>query len=151
MVQRAAFSIVRKIGLGFTSSSWIFTNPDTFQVLFMETFEHCPLLVSFSSATPKGQVFRFENFWLHQQGFIDLLQHEWSLPQPINDCAKIVTPKLKKLRKILKARNANLSNLKTNIANSKLVIEFLGVVEYYIDLSLEEWNFREILRADLLC
>lgn len=57
---------------------------------------------------------------------------------------------MKKLRKILKARNANLSNLKTNIANSKLVIEFLGVVEYYIDLSLEEWNFREILRADLL-
>lgn len=87
----------------------------------METSEHCPLLVSFSSATPKGQVFRFENFWLHQQGFIDLLQHEWSLPQPINDCAKIVTSKLKNLRKLLKARNANLSNLKTNIANNKLV------------------------------
>lgn len=116
----------------------------------METSDHCPLLTSFSTATPKSQIFRFENFMLQQPGFLDFLLQEWSPLHPTIDPAKIITSKFKNLRKATKARNVNIFTLKTNISNVKHVIEFLEFLEDFRDLSLEEWNFREILRNILL-
>ena len=43
-----------------------------------------------------------------------------------------------------------MTKLKTLISNVRLVILFLKVLEDYIDLSLAEWNFREILENHLL-
>lgn len=43
-----------------------------------------------------------------------------------------------------------LSNLKENIKNVKLVLSFLEFLEDFRDLSIQEWNFREILSEKLL-
>ena len=115
--------------------------------MVMETSNHYPMAVTFSTSTPKGQVFRFENFWLQQPGFQDLLQKEWTNNQHHGDCTKTITSKFKALRKALKAWHSNLSSLKANIANVKLVSEFLETIEDFRDLNLEEWNFREIFRT----
>lgn len=66
------------------------------------------------------------------------------------DCAKIITAKMKKLRGALKAWHVTLSNLKTAIANTKLLIQFFEVIEEVRDLSLPEWNFKDILKGRLL-
>lgn len=44
---------------------------------------------------------------------------------------------------------AQISNLSTTIANTKLLIALLDVIEEFRDLSIEEWNFREILQTYL--
>jgi hypothetical protein len=43
-----------------------------------------------------------------------------------------------------------LSNLKQNIANVKLVLDFINFLEDFRDLSLIEWNFRSLLEEKLI-
>lgn len=43
----------------------------------------------------------------------------------------------------------SISSLKTNIANVRNIIFFLEILEDYKDLTLQEWNFREILKQKL--
>jgi hypothetical protein len=56
----------------------------------------------------------------------------------------------KNLRGALKAWSSTLSNLKISIANISFTLLLLEAMEEYRDLSLEEWNFRCILREKLL-
>jgi hypothetical protein len=53
-----------------------------------------------------------------------------------SDAAKMVTAKFKNLRKELKVWKKTLSNLKQNIANVKLVLDFINFLEDFRDLSL---------------
>lgn len=71
------------------------------------------------------------------------------MPTHQQDYAKIITTKLKNLRQILKVWQKSISSLTTNISNVKSIILFLDVFEDYRDLTLAEWNFREILKQKL--
>jgi hypothetical protein len=71
-------------------------------------------------------------------------------PFLISDAAKNITSKFKNVRKVLKAWNQTISNLKENIRNIKLVICFLNLIEEFRDLSLSEWNFRKLLESKLI-
>ena len=62
----------------------------------------------------------------------------------------MITAKFKNLRRVIRAWQAQLSSLKANIANVKLVLSFLGLLEEFRDLSLQEWNFRHILEQRLV-
>lgn len=116
----------------------------------MVPLDHCPCLVSVSTVIPRSKIFRFENFWLKYAEFQNILAQSWNQANQINDKAKNITAKLKTLRKRLKDWQATMTNLKTLITNVRLVILFLEVLEDYRDLSLVEWNFREILENHLL-
>lgn len=67
-----------------------------------------------------------------------------------NDKDKIVSAKFKNLRRVLKTWHLQLSNLKTSIANIKLVLSFLEMLEDCRDLSIQEWNFKEVLASKLV-
>lgn len=77
--------------------------------------------------------------------FSSIVQHGWSLPTWQTDKAKIITAKFKNLIRVLKAWHLQLSNLKATIANVKLVLSFLEMLEDCRDLSIQEWNFKEVL------
>lgn len=79
-----------------------------------------------------------------------IVQHGWNLPTGHTDKAKLVTAKFKNLRRVLKSWSLQLSNLKRNIANVKLVLSFLELLEESRDLSIHEWKFREILDEKLI-
>jgi hypothetical protein len=49
----------------------------------------------------------------------------------------------------LKVWKENLSNLKANIANVKSALTFLQIIEEFKDLSIHEWNFKQILDSKL--
>lgn len=53
------------------------------------------------------------------------------------------------MRKILKEWQKSIPILKTNISNVKNILLFLDILENYRDLTLAEWNFREILKQKL--
>ena len=49
----------------FTSPSWTISYLNiNVTTLSMETSDHVPCLINISTVIPKGQIFRFENYWL---------------------------------------------------------------------------------------
>lgn len=115
----------------------------------MTPSDHCPCIVKISSHIPKNAIFRFENYWLQHENFGAILEQAWSAPTYQLDAAKNITAKFKKLRHLLKEWQKNIPSLKSNIHNVKAVLLFLDTLEEYRDLTLNEWNFREILRLKL--
>ena len=112
--------------------------------------DHCLCLVSFSTAIPRSKIFRFKIFWLQHSGFMDVLSQSWVVPVQQTDHAKALTTKFNLLRMTLKEWQAGWSSLKDIISNAKLLLQFLELLGEYRDLSLEEWNFKNILKDHLL-
>lgn len=78
-----------------------------------------------------------------------VVANSWNGSHPQSDPAKLLTAKFKSFRVALRSWQSHLSNLKATIGNIKLVISFLDTIEERRDLSVEEWNFREILHSKL--
>lgn len=86
---------------------------------------------------------------LHED-FLSIVQHGWSLPTGQSDKAKIMSAKFKNLRRVLKAWHLQISNHKITIANVKLVLSLLEMLEDCMDLTIQEWNFKEVLANKLV-
>jgi hypothetical protein len=97
----------------------------------------------------KAKVFRFENYWLLHDEFMPVMQQGWNLAVVIDDRAKKLMAKFKNLRRVLRCWHAQISNLATTIKNNKMVLGFLDTMEEHRDLSLEEWNSRQIVQDNL--
>lgn len=143
--------LLQKLDWVFTSSSWAISYPNTsINALDMIPSDHCPCVVSISTMIPRNKVFRFENYWLKHQDYQNTLTQSWGNSPNIEDAAKRITAKLKFLRKNLREWQASMQNLKTVIANVRIIILFLEVIADHRDLSLAEWNFHKILEKHLL-
>lgn len=87
----------------------------------------------------------FENHWLSHDDFIQVAVNGWAAPDYVTVSAKRLTAKFKNRRKELRTWKKQLPKLQIAIEKIKLVMNFLETVELYIDLSLPEWNFRNII------
>jgi len=85
---------------------------------------------------------------LEHADFFSVVEQSWSAPINVSDAAKVISAKFKNLRMAPKIWKRSLSNLKTKIANVKLVMGFFCLVEFK-DLSIVEWNFESILEKKL--
>jgi hemerythrin-like domain-containing protein len=142
--------LLEKIDWVFTSSAWSLKYPDTSAKAMNRTpSDHCPCLVQISTQIPRPKAFRFENYWLQMQEFQAILEDSWNSPLPQMDSAMTLTAKYKRLRRILKEKQASTSNLNISIQNVKSLIQFVDILEEHRDLSLPEWNFRTLLKAKL--
>jgi len=83
---------------------------------------------------------------LQRQGFNELPLENWNNYPSLNDKARNLIKKFKSLRGALRAWSSRISNLKSNIDNVSTTIQRLDIIEEYEYLSLEEWNFRSILK-----
>jgi hypothetical protein len=82
--------------LVFISPYWTLSYPNTTAVgLVMEPSDHVPCVISISTNIPKGNIFRFENYWMEHENFIDVVAHGWSLPVEQAHKAKKLSAKLK--------------------------------------------------------
>jgi hypothetical protein len=115
----------------------------------MEVSDHTPCVVNISTNIPKGKKIRFENYWMEHEVFMDVVRHGWNLPTFQTDKAKVISTKFKNLRRVLKAWQAQLSSLKDNIENVKLVLWLFHLFELHRDLTIVEWNFKHILEDKL--
>jgi len=80
---------------------------------------------------------------------MSVVQQGWFAPSHITDPAKVITAKFKNLRKCLKVWKNGISNLKSAIANVKLVLSFILLIEESRDLTIPEWNFKSLLEKKL--
>jgi len=143
--------LLEKIDWVFTNANWTLAYPNTsVKALDMIPSDHTPCLVNISTVIPKSRVFRFENFWLLDEQFFEILNDSWSTPVPHVDKAKAISAKFKILRKNLKQWHATKKGLHSLIANCRNLLLFLEILQEYRDLSLEEWDFQETLKEHLL-
>jgi hypothetical protein len=116
----------------------------------METSDHVPCLISVSTDIPKSHTFRFENFWMQRDDFLEQVARGWDIDTSDLDAAKSITAKFKNLRRVLNEWKKSISNLKQNISNVKLILSLLNFMEESRDLSLVEWNFKTLLENKLI-
>ena len=143
--------LMKKLDWCFTSQAWTLSYPNTsIKSLVHETSDHVPLVISVGTSIPRSNVFRFENYWMEHEHFWEIVQHGWSVPTFQTDKAKVITAKFKNLRRVLRAWQSNISSLKSNIDNVKLVLHMLLLLQEMRDLSVQEWNFLCILEDKLI-
>jgi hypothetical protein len=70
--------------------------------LSQDTSDHYPCLILVSTDTPQAKVFKFENYWLLHEDFMQVMEHGWNVPTTHSDKAKMVGVKFKNLRRVLR-------------------------------------------------
>lgn len=67
--------LLERLDWFFSSSAWTTYYPNTtVSTLLLEILDHWPCNISISTSIPKGQLFRFENHWLHMPSFPQVAQ-----------------------------------------------------------------------------
>jgi hypothetical protein len=53
----------------------------------MEPVDHVPCVITIAINIPKGHIFRFENYWMEHEHFLQIVSHGWSIPTNQADIA----------------------------------------------------------------
>jgi hypothetical protein len=70
--------LLEKLDWIFTSSEWTSIYPDTMATpLSRLSSDHVPIQVKIGSSIPKANILRFEDFWIDQEGFSDIVTGNW--------------------------------------------------------------------------
>lgn len=134
----------------FTSVNWTISYPSTEVVpLAKITSDHIPCRVSIGTNIPRSDVFRFENFWVEHEGFLDTESNCWQSTAQLNSAARTLSARFKSLRVALKKWSRNLSNLTLLINNCNTVISFLDTLEDSRNLFNTEYNLRRLMKRQL--
>jgi hypothetical protein len=144
------FPLLEQVDWFFTSVAW--TNHFPFSMILplaRITFDHLPCKVQIGTNIPKGNLFRFENYWFGHPGCMEQITQTWLAPTRCSDSAQIVSAKFKLLRRVLKIWAKNLSNLSKLINNCNLTIAFFDKLEELRNLHPHETAFRAIVKAHI--
>jgi len=121
--------LMEKLDWIFTNSPWTTSYPNTSATaLDMTPSDHCPCIVSIATDLPTTSIFRFNNNWLGQQEFQQILSNTWGPHNPDLDPAKVISSKMKSLRRELKKWHSSKISIKTAISNTKLILLFLRLL-----------------------
>lgn len=143
--------LLERLDWVFTSTSWTAKFPNTIvTTLVMEVSDHWPCVIDISTNIPQSHFFRFENHWIDHEDFLEVAIRGWVAHDNVIDPAKRLTAKFKNLRKELKTWKSQLPKLAIAIKGIKSVLNFLEIIESLRDLSLLEWNFRELITEKLI-
>jgi hypothetical protein len=142
--------LLEKLDWCFVSQAWSVTFPATSALsLPRGTSDHIPWMVNVQINVPKPPIFRFENYWLQLDDFHSIFQDSWNQPIFQPDPAKRLMAKFKRARKHIHVWCKSLPNLTKFIGKVKMVVQLLDFIEESRDLTIQEWNFKEILLLHL--
>ncbi|KAG2639909.1 hypothetical protein PVAP13_2KG050716 [Panicum virgatum] len=143
--------LLEQIGWYFTSTNWISQYPNTLLLpLSKPTSDHIPCTVQIDTMIPKANVFRFENFWVDQPDFMNLVKSTWDSEIRATNSVTKLTAKLKMLRKVLKKWSKGISKINNLIQQCNEVLSVLDKLEEQMTLFIRESNFRTILKKHIL-
>lgn len=132
------------------TQEWISHFPGTkSHTLIRDVSYHVPWLVEIKTCIPKPKIFRFKNYWLLHDNFLSVLQDTWSQPIYQLDPGRRLMAKFKRARKALSQSQKQLPKLANTIDNIKLIIQFIDLIKVTRDLTVQEWNIRDILTHQL--
>jgi exonuclease III len=144
--------LLERLDWFFSSNARTTFLPNSFATgLVRDGSDHTPCAITASTSVPRPLIFRFENYWLEHEEFLNVLQQGWDMGVQHPYSAKRISAKFKNLRKVFKEWKRKLPNLASAIRNSRDVIQFLDILEEFRDLTLDEWNLRNIISSHLQC
>jgi hypothetical protein len=143
--------ILKQIDWCFTSTNWISDYLSTLLIpLSRPTLDHTPCMVQIQTSIPKTQIFIFENFWIDQPDFLDVVQAAWNTNVRASNSATRLSAKLKHLRRVLRRWAKGLSRLREQIISCNDTLLVLDKLEENRPLFVQERNFRSILKRHIL-
>jgi hypothetical protein len=143
--------LLEQIDWCFTSTNWISQYPSTLLLpLSKPTSDHIPCMVQIDTTIPKADVFRFENFWVEQSDFLDIVQNAWNTEVRASNGVTKIAAKFKLLRRVLKKWSKSISRINNLITQCNDVLSVMDKLEEQRPLFIQEANFRKILRKYIL-
>jgi hypothetical protein len=133
------------------SSDWEDMYPDVVQKLLPRPLsDHFPLLLEVGSVVRGKSPFRFENMWLHDEGFVDRVAAWWSNYSFGGPPSLVLARKLKALKEDLKRWNYHVFG-NVNVKQQQLFceLEVLNSKEMQGGLSSTERDLRGSLLLEL--
>jgi hypothetical protein len=106
-------------------------------------------MVTIDTIIPKAKLFRFENYWVDQPGFLDCVKKSWAKGSHKKNSAAVLAHKFKTLRYDLKRWRTDISTIKSVIENCNKFILVLDKIEEERSLTNPEFNFRNIVKVHL--
>ena len=113
------------------------------------TSDHIPYKIIISTNIPGANMFHFENFYVEQDDFLNIVLDCWNITPTLNDAARNISSKFKALRASLKHWSKHLSNLGLLISNCNQVICFIDALEDRRELYNPEANLRYAVKRQL--
>jgi hypothetical protein len=98
-------------------------------------------MVQIDTDIPKADVFRFENFWVDQPDFLEIVQNTWNLEVRATNSVTKMTAKFKLLRRGLKKWSKGISKINNLILQCNEVLSVLNKLEEQRQLFIQERNF----------
>ncbi|XP_073368071.1 uncharacterized protein [Aegilops tauschii subsp. strangulata] len=140
-------AVLEQLDWFFTSVDWISDYPMTEVLPLARTAsDHVPCMVTIKTSIPKSNIFRFENYWLELEGFMDCVDSSWQKQSRKGHITARIADKFKSLRMCLKMWQKIISKLKTLICKCNSVILLLDELEEYRTLYRQESNFRIVVK-----
>ena len=98
--------------------------------------DHAPLLLSFSTNTPRSKLFRIENHWLEMAEPCNIISQAWSRgTREISSAASLISFKMRRVRAALRQWCRSKPRLRILVDNNKHVVPYLNAVEELRPLS----------------
>lgn len=139
--------LLEQIDQCFTSTNWINSYPNTLLLpMAKPTYDHIPCMVQIDTTIPKANVFRFENSWVEQHDFLDIVQNTWSTEVRSSNIVTKVVAKFKLLRKTLKKWSKSISKINNLITQCNKVLNIMDKLEEQRHIYIQEDNFRKIIK-----
>lgn len=143
--------LLERLDWVFSSAPWTLVFPNTIVVpLRRNILDHVSCVVKIDTQIPKSPIFRFENYWFDIAGSYEIVSMVWALDPGFDDPTKCISFKIKMLRKKLLNWSKNMSKLNSLLTNCNRVIDFLYLIEEARLVSVEEWNFRKIVKGQVI-
>jgi hypothetical protein len=139
-----------KLDWCFVTHDWVSQFPGTMaRTLERDVSDHVPWIIEIKTSVPKPHIFHFENYWMLHDNFLSVMQDTWNQPIHQPYPAKRLMAKFKRAREVLTHWQKQLPKLAHTIANTKLIIQFIELIEESRDLTVHEWNLRDIITSHL--
>jgi hypothetical protein len=87
--------------------------------------DHTPCVIKIGTSIPKAQLFRFENFWADQPGFLEMVDLVWNSDSSVSSSVTRIAAKFKLLRRVLKRWAKGISKLKAQLTSCKEILLIL--------------------------
>lgn len=108
--------------------------------------DHCPIVLTTNLATPRHHRFKFENFWLKMDGYMQTVQEAWQPPHNMPPPLQKLDWLLSNTAKALQRWSQQLvGSVRSQLEMAKeLVMRFDAAQEARPLSPLEQWSLQEI-------
>jgi hypothetical protein len=141
-----------KIDHCFASVEWRLLFPQSHLCAITSSMsDHCIMKLTGQLGLPSFKGFRFEDYWLKQRGFMEVVAEAWSRPIQAGDHIRKFHIKLSRVAKALRIwSRARVGNIKLLTAVAEQVILGLDFAQENRELTIAEIALRKFLKLKIV-